>query len=116
GSRPQLPKETPLHIKKLISKCLDANPEGRLTMQQIHKKLDSWKHKIRDNPSSNVYKEFQMANEDWKKNSSSKKLNLTIHEKAVYKSQILKFKGLSKPINAINGMTKNSSISRGRLN
>ncbi|CAG8666837.1 2432_t:CDS:2, partial [Racocetra fulgida] len=106
---PELPKETPPHIKKLLSKCLDANPEGRPTMQQIHKKLDSWKHKIRDNPSSNVYKEFQLANEDWKKNSSSKKLNLTIHEKAVYKSQILKFK-TSKPINAINGMAKISSI------
>ncbi|CAG8479649.1 23818_t:CDS:2 [Cetraspora pellucida] len=85
GQRPQLPKETPQQIKKLLSKCLDANPEGRPTMQQIHKKLDGWKSKIRNNPSSKIYKEFQLANEDWKKNSSSKKLDLIIHEKAVYK-------------------------------
>ncbi|CAG8499086.1 25703_t:CDS:2 [Gigaspora rosea] len=107
----------PQHLKKLLFKCWDVNPNERPTMQQIHKKLDQWKHEIRDDPSSNIYKEFKLANEKWKRNSTTfKKLDLTIHEGAVYKSRILKFKSLPKPINA-NGIIVNKlSINKARLN
>ncbi|RIB21292.1 kinase-like domain-containing protein [Gigaspora rosea] len=117
GRRPQLPQEIPQHLKKLLFKCWDVNPNERPTMQQIHKKLDQWKHEIRDDPSSNIYKEFKLANEKWKRNSTTfKKLDLTIHEGAVYKSRILKFKSLPKPINA-NGIIVNKlSINKARLN
>ncbi|CAG8439019.1 7127_t:CDS:2 [Scutellospora calospora] len=70
GRRPQLPKETPSLLKKLFNKCWDANPDGRPTMQQIHKELERWKHRIRDVPASKIYKEFKIANEDWKRNSN----------------------------------------------
>ncbi|CAG8768112.1 7927_t:CDS:2 [Gigaspora margarita] len=116
GCRPQLPQEIPQCLKKLLSKCWNVNPNERPTMQQIHKKLDQWKHKIKD-PSSKVYKEFKLANENWKRNSTTfKKLDLTIHEGAVYKSRILKFKSLPKPINANGVIVNKLSINKARLN
>ncbi|RHZ83139.1 hypothetical protein Glove_99g47 [Diversispora epigaea] len=101
GERPPIPEDTPKSLITLIKSCLDAIPENRPSVAELFNNLNSWYLDLSQINRTEYYFEYKLADRLRLKglNKCSKKPFVKNHPEACYRSRLLNFPNLPKPIN-----------------
>jgi len=105
GLRPEFGKGTPEFYKKLAYKCMNANPDQRPTIYEIHDTLLFWRDSSdEDYADKEIYGYYgREIREAIKEDNKEVPNTLTSYKKdpgAVYTSRAFTFSNLPKPINS----------------
>ncbi|RIB15504.1 kinase-like domain-containing protein [Gigaspora rosea] len=101
GLRPALTVETPRCFMELMESCWDANPKRRPDIRELEKIFMSWGWHMGISQKHEVFDQFISAENERQRllKSDESEAFKKPHPEAIYKSRLLKFPELPKPVN-----------------
>ncbi|CAG8576537.1 6049_t:CDS:1 [Racocetra fulgida] len=103
GLRPALILETPRCFAELMELCWDANPKRRPDIRELEKIFMSWGWHMGISQKHDVFDQFISAENERQRLLKSDELESLKkpHPEAIYKSRLLNFQNLPKPVNRL---------------
>lgn len=111
GLRPQFNIKIPALLEDLIKNCWDADPQKRLTAQELERTLRGWEEEIDKKENTEFTKQFQVAEKFNKSLSDEIKFpKYKIHKEASYHSKLLPTKEITQLLINNQFQTKTSEL------